>query len=60
MAEAVIAFAEPFAARSRELLDDPAELDRILARGAERARAVASVTVADAYAKVGFLPAAVG
>ena len=60
VAEAVVAFAEPFAARSRELLDDPAELDRILARGAERARAVASVTLADAYAKVGFLPAAVG
>jgi tryptophanyl-tRNA synthetase len=60
VAEAVVAFAEPFAARSQELLDDPAELDRILARGAEWARAVASVTVADAYAKVGFLPAAVG
>jgi tryptophanyl-tRNA synthetase len=60
VAEAVVAFAEPFAARSRELLDDPAELDRILARGAERARAVASGTVADAYAKVGFLPPAVG
>ncbi|HEV2887367.1 MAG TPA: tryptophan--tRNA ligase [Jatrophihabitans sp.] len=60
VAESVIAFAQPFAARSRELLDDPAELDRILARGAERARALASVTVADAYAKVGFLPAVVG
>ncbi len=60
VAEAVIDFAQPFAARTRELLDDPAELDRILARGAERARALASVTVADAYAKVGFLPAVVG
>jgi len=60
VAEAVVAFAEPFAARSQELLGDPAELDRILARGAERARAVAAPTVADAYAKVGFLPAAVG
>ncbi|HEX8096096.1 tryptophan--tRNA ligase [Jatrophihabitans sp.] len=60
VAESVIAFAQPFAARSRELLDDPAELDRILGRGAERARALASVTVADAYTKVGFLPAVVG
>ncbi|HEX8304155.1 MAG TPA: tryptophan--tRNA ligase [Jatrophihabitans sp.] len=60
VAESVIAFAQPFAARSRELLDDPAELDRILAKGAERARALASVTMADAYAKVGFLPAVVG
>ena len=60
VAEAVVAFAQPFAARTRELLDDPAELDRILARGAERARRMAGPTVTDAYAKVGFLPARVG
>jgi tryptophanyl-tRNA synthetase len=60
VADSVIAFAEPFAARSHELLSDPAELDRILARGAERARSLASATVADAYAKVGFLPPVVG
>jgi tryptophanyl-tRNA synthetase len=60
VAESVVAFAEPFAARTRELLDDPTELDRILARGAERARAVAGPTLADAYAKVGFLPPAAG
>jgi tryptophanyl-tRNA synthetase len=60
VAEAVVAFAQPFAARTRELLDDPAELDRILARGAERARRTAGPTVADAYAKIGFLPAHVG
>jgi tryptophanyl-tRNA synthetase len=56
VAEAVVAFAEPFAARTRELLDDPAELDRILAGGAERARAVAAGTLAEAYRTVGFLP----
>jgi tryptophanyl-tRNA synthetase len=60
VAEVVVAFAQPFAARTKQLLDDPAELDRILARGAERARSVAGPTVADAYAKVGFLPPAVG
>jgi tryptophanyl-tRNA synthetase len=60
VAEAVIEFARPFAARTQELLADPAELDRILARGVERARAVAGPTVADAYAKVGFLPATLG
>jgi tryptophanyl-tRNA synthetase len=60
VAEAVVAFAQPFAARTRELLDDPAELDRMLARGAERARRTAGPTVTDAYAKVGFLPARVG
>ena len=58
VADAVVAFAEPFAARTRELLDDPAELDRILAAGATRARAVASQTLADTYARVGFLPPA--
>ncbi len=60
VAEAVVAFAQPFAARTRELLDDPAELDRILARGAERARRMAGPTVADAYARVGFLAPRVG
>jgi tryptophanyl-tRNA synthetase len=59
-AESVVAFAEPFAARTRHLLDDPAELDRILAQGAERARAVASRTLADALDKVGFLVPVVG
>ncbi|HEY2043573.1 MAG TPA: tryptophan--tRNA ligase [Jatrophihabitans sp.] len=56
VAESVVAFAQPFAARTRELLDDPAELDRLLAAGAGKARAVAGVTVASAYANVGFLP----
>jgi tryptophanyl-tRNA synthetase len=37
-------------------LADPAEIDRILARGAERARPVAARTVKDVYDKVGFLP----
>jgi tryptophanyl-tRNA synthetase len=55
--EATVAFAEPFAKRTRDLLDDPAELDRILAGGAERAGAVAAATLAAAYERVGFLPA---
>jgi tryptophanyl-tRNA synthetase len=60
VAETVVDFARPFAQRTAELLDDPAELDRILARGAQRARQVAGATVADVYAKVGFLPPVVG
>ncbi|MDQ2836657.1 MAG: tryptophan--tRNA ligase [Actinomycetota bacterium] len=60
VAESVVAFAQPFAQRTRQLLEDPAELDRILARGAEKARLVAGPTVADAYAKVGFLRPALG
>ena len=47
----------PFRDRTLALLDDPAELDRILAAGAERARAVAAPTLAEAYDRIGFLPA---
>jgi tryptophanyl-tRNA synthetase len=57
VADAVVAFAEPFAKRTRELLDDVAELDRILAEGTDRARVVAEHTVALAYDRVGFLAA---
>ena len=56
VADAVVAFAEPFSKRVNELMDDPAEIDRVLAIGAERARAVAEVTVAEVYDKVGFVP----
>jgi tryptophanyl-tRNA synthetase len=55
VADAVVAFAEPFAKRTATLLDDPAELDRILAQGATRAREVAEGTVRAAYDHVGFL-----
>jgi tryptophanyl-tRNA synthetase len=41
VAEAVVAELAPLQARLGELLADPAELDRVLAVGAERARAVA-------------------
>ena len=40
------------------MLADPAELGRVLADGAERARAVAAPTLAAAYDKIGFLPPA--
>jgi tryptophanyl-tRNA synthetase len=55
VADAVVAFAEPFAKRTATLLDDPAELDRLLAAGGARAREVAEVTVRTAYDRVGFL-----
>lgn len=41
-----------------ELMDDPAELDRLLAVGASAAREIATVTIENVYKKVGFLPAA--
>ena len=58
VADAVVAFVEPFAKRLNELLADPAEIDRVLARGAARARPVAEATVRDVYDRVGFLPPA--
>jgi tryptophanyl-tRNA synthetase len=58
-AEALVAFTEPFAKRTRELLGDPAEIDRILAEGAARANEVAEPTLEAAYDAVGFLPPAV-
>lgn len=55
VADAVVAALEPVRARTLELLDDPAELDRLLAVGAQKAREVAAATLADVYDKVGFL-----
>ncbi|HWM37467.1 MAG TPA: tryptophan--tRNA ligase [Streptomyces sp.] len=56
LAEIVSDWAAPFSARTREYLDDPETLDSLLAKGAEKARAVAAETLAQAYDKVGLLP----
>jgi tryptophanyl-tRNA synthetase len=55
VAEALVEFVTPVQAKVKAYLDDPAELDKILSRGAEQARAVASRTLARAYDKLGFL-----
>ncbi|SEQ66590.1 tryptophanyl-tRNA synthetase [Streptomyces radiopugnans] len=57
LAEVVAAWVTPFRERTQEYLDDPETLDSVLARGAEKAREVASRTLAAAYEKVGFVPA---
>ncbi len=57
VAEAVVAAVEPFQARMSELMDDPAELDRILAKGAARATEIARPTRDAVYDAVGVLPA---
>ncbi len=54
VAEAVLAFVVPFQERTRALLGDPAELDRLMARGAERAREVAGETLAAVHSRIGF------
>ena len=55
---AVLDVLVPFQQRYRMLLDDPAELDRLLATGAERAAAAAAPVLATVYDRVGFLPRA--
>ena len=56
VAEAVVGTFEPIRARALELLDDPAELDRILAANADRAEAIARPMMATVYDRIGFLP----
>ncbi|CAM5632902.1 tryptophan--tRNA ligase 2 [Streptomyces badius] len=57
LAEAMVEFVTPFRVRTQEYLDDPETLDSILAKGAEKARAVAAETLAQTYDRMGFLPA---
>ena len=56
-AEAVVAYVTPIQRRVDELLADPAELQAILDKGADRAREVAGRTLARVYDRLGFLPA---
>ena len=55
LAEQVTASFAPIAARTHELLADPAELDRILGAAADRASDVANATVERVYDRVGLL-----
>jgi tryptophanyl-tRNA synthetase len=56
LAEIIVDFVTPFRERTQEYLDDPETLDKILVKGAEKARGVAAETLAQAYDRVGFLP----
>jgi tryptophanyl-tRNA synthetase len=55
--EAVVALLEPIQKRYAELLDDQAELSRLLRFGSAKARTVASRTLERAYSAIGLLPA---
>jgi tryptophanyl-tRNA synthetase len=57
VADAFVAFVEPFRERTLAWLDDPDRLDGVLRSGAAKARALANPTLAAAYDRVGFLPA---
>ncbi|CAN7266909.1 tryptophan--tRNA ligase [Mycolicibacterium frederiksbergense] len=54
-ADAVVEFVTPIKARVDELLDDPTELQAVLASGAARADRVASATLQRVYDRMGFL-----
>ena len=45
----------PISTEMRRLMDDPAEIDRLLARGAERAREIAAPVLARTYEIVGLI-----
>jgi tryptophanyl-tRNA synthetase len=57
VAEVVISSIGPIRDRANELMRDQAELDRLLARGAEKAKVVANQTLAAVYERVGFIQA---
>ena len=56
LAEVVEATFAPIRERSKALLDDPAELDRLLAVAADRANEVANATLRRVYDAMGLLP----
>lgn len=58
VAEVVVETLRPVRERHRELAAEPGEVERVLAEGAARARALARPVVDSAYAAVGLLPAA--
>jgi tryptophanyl-tRNA synthetase len=55
LADVVVEFVTPFRDRTLELLEDRAELDDVLLRGAAQAREVASRTLADVYDRIGLV-----
>ena len=55
LADVAVDVLGPIRERTLEIMDDPAELDRLLAIGAAKAREIAAPTVASAYEHMGFL-----
>ena len=53
VAEVVIAKLAPISKRTNELMDDPAELSRVLSNGAQKASEVAATTLKAAYSAIG-------
>lgn len=56
LSDLAVAKLEPITSEMRRLMDDRGEIEGILRRGAEKAEAIASDTIAEVYDIVGFLP----
>ena len=55
LADLTVAKLEPMAKEMRRLLDDPAEIDRTLKSGAQKARAIATPVMDEVKKRVGFI-----
>jgi tryptophanyl-tRNA synthetase len=55
VAESVISLLDPFQTRFREIRDDPGELHRLLAKGAEKAAEASRPTLDAMYERMGFV-----
>jgi tryptophanyl-tRNA synthetase len=55
-AQIVVDHVRPFRERVTELMDDPAELRRLMTTGAHKARETAARTLDDVYQRIGFVP----
>ena len=60
VADAVIALLDPIRRRYDELRSDPRELQRLLARGAEKAREASEPTLREMYDRMGFVRSEAG
>ena len=58
LAELAVSVLAPITTRMNQLMDDPAEIDRILLDGAARADAIAAPIIAEAREIMGMIPAA--
>jgi tryptophanyl-tRNA synthetase len=58
LTETAVAVLGPINAEMKRLMNDPAEIDRVLAKGAAKANSIAGPVLREVYKTVGFLPAA--
>jgi tryptophanyl-tRNA synthetase len=56
VAESIVELLSPIREKTRDLLSDPAELDRLLTRGAEKAEQHAQATLVRVHDAIGLLP----